>query len=166
MQLLIFSKLVWKNGSSQQQVLCSSCCLIPLHQTLPLLRTHQVNNRRIIFQESDQADIQLEATEKCDLNGPDLSVAIAALADKFTLFAWLTIFVCILVMFLAEATAQCGDEVQASQILNEINRVSPTGRLRPFHNKCETWFFTASPTPSQIKELWTRTLGSNPLSPI
>lgn len=48
----------------------------------------------------DQADIQLEVVEKCDPKGPDVSVFLAARTDKFTLYAWLTIFECILVKVL------------------------------------------------------------------
>lgn len=53
---------------------------------------------------SDQTDIQLEVVEKCDPNGSDVSVFLPALTDKFTLFALLTIFVCVLVNFL-----RCGN---------------------------------------------------------
>lgn len=53
---------------------------------------------------SDQTDIQLEVVEKCDPNDPDVSVFLPALIIKFTLFALLIIFVCVLVNFL-----RCGN---------------------------------------------------------
>lgn len=43
--------------------------------------------------------------------------------------------------------------------------MSPTGRVRPFHNKCGTWFFTASLTPSQIKELMDKNIGIKFIEP-
>lgn len=73
----------------------------PLDPTIPKNEPDQqwTNN----FPENfDQADIQLEIIvdvpgEKCDPNGPKVSVFLAAFTDIFTVFALLTIFVCILV---------------------------------------------------------------------
>lgn len=59
----------------------------------------------------------------------------------------------------------CGDESQAGRILNELNRLAPTGRVRPFHNKCGTWFFTASLTPSQIQQLMSEEIGIKFIEP-
>lgn len=59
----------------------------------------------------------------------------------------------------------CGDEAQASRILNEINRLAPNGRVRPFHNKCGTWFFTASLKPSQIQQLMGEEIGIKFIAP-
>ncbi|MCJ1348446.1 hypothetical protein MMC31_006678, partial [Peltigera leucophlebia] len=73
----------------------------------------------------------------------------------------------------AAATAQiiwplpvsCGDEAQASRILNEINRLAPTGRVRPIHSECGTWFFTAELSPSQIQQLMGENVGIKFIEP-
>lgn len=59
----------------------------------------------------------------------------------------------------------CGDEAQASRILDDINRLKPTGPVRPFHNKCGTWFFTASLTPSQVQQLLSENVGIKFIEP-
>lgn len=41
----------------------------------------------------------------------------------------------------------CGDETQASRVMEEINILAPKGQVWPFQNKCGTWFFTASHKP-------------------
>lgn len=61
--------------------------------------------------------------------------------------------------------ATCGDESQASRIMEEINRLAPTGRVRPFHNKCGTWFFTASLSPLQIQQLMGEKIGIKFIAP-
>lgn len=59
----------------------------------------------------------------------------------------------------------CGDEAQANRILDEISRLAPTGRVRPFQNKYGTWFFTASLTPLQIQQLIGEKIGIKFIAP-
>ena len=49
--------------------------------------------------------------------------------------------------------------------MEEIIRLAPAGHVRPFHNKCGTWFFTASLSPSQIQQLMGEKIGIKFIAP-
>lgn len=59
----------------------------------------------------------------------------------------------------------CGDQVGTSKILASLNQLAPPGGVRSFHNKCGTWFFTASLTPQQIEQLMGENVGIEFIEP-
>lgn len=59
----------------------------------------------------------------------------------------------------------CGDQVVTSKILVSLNQLAPAGGVHSFHNKCGTWFFTASLTPQQIQQLMGENVGIEFIEP-